>query len=256
MSTTLYSRDRSPTSGLFHLRKVDMTKTRPETRRERSAAAIKQAKVKERRRSLILMTGGVAVAVAILGTLFFIGMRDATSGTSPTSGPDLTAVSGLGANTAPPWPLPVDTQAQVKAAGMSLGRMGTAEHYHAHLDILVDGKPVGIPVNVGVDSQSGAMAAVHTHSNDGLIHVEAGTKGQPFTLGQLFSAWNVRLTADQIGSLTTGGGTTLKAFVDGKEISGNPALIRLAENQQIALVYGVPDPNQDIPKTFDFGSGL
>ncbi len=233
-----------------------MTETSKEGRRERSAAAIKQAKAKERRRSVALLTGGIAVVLAILGTLFFIGMRNATSDTSTVAAPDLTAVSGLGATTAPPWSLPADTSAQVKAAGMSLGRMGTAEHYHAHLDVVVDGKPVGVLSDLGVDSQSGAMAAVHTHSNDGLIHVEAGTKGQPFTLGQLFTEWNVRLTADQIGSLKSGGGKTLRAYVDGKEFSGNPALIRLAEHQEIALVYGAPNAARNIPKTYDFGSGL
>lgn len=230
-----------------------MTETRPQSRRERSAAAMKAAKMKERRRGLVMVIG-VAIVLAILGTLLFIGMRNATSGSNAGAAPDLKAVSGLGASAAPPWALPADTAAQTKAAGLSLGRMGTAEHYHAHVDILVDGKPVGVPTNIGVDSQSGAMAALHSHSADGIVHVEAGTKGQPFTLGQLFTLWNVRLSADQIGSFKAVGGKTLQAYVDGKEVSGNPALIQLAERQQITLVYGIPGATKDIPKTFDFGS--
>ena len=103
---------------------------------------------------------------------------------------------------------------------MELGREGTGEHFHAHVDISVDGEPVPVPVNVGVDPASGGMSAMHTHSPDGLIHIEAATKGQSYTIGQLFTQWNVRLSSTQIGSLTTGSENTLSAYVDGKEVDG------------------------------------
>ena len=78
--------------------------------------------------------------------------------------------------TAPSWPLPTDVPAAVEAAGLRLGPMGTAEHYHPRLTILVAGQPVVMPAGIGMDPQSGAMSALHTHSSDGELHVEAATR--------------------------------------------------------------------------------
>ncbi|MBC7596392.1 MAG: hypothetical protein H7288_21105 [Kineosporiaceae bacterium] len=169
---------------------------------------------------------------------------------------DLSAGSGQGANAAPPWLLPVDVLARVKAAGLNLGAMGMAEHYHVHLDILIDGKAVPVPADVGVDPSDGSMSALHSHSNDGIVHIEAATKGQAFTLGQFFTQWDVSLSGNQIGSLAARDGKSLKAFVNGKEVTSNPAMIRLAASQQITLVFGPTDAQVKVPESFDFGNEL
>lgn len=91
----------------------------------------------------------------------------------------------------PPWPAPGDVPARVAAAGLDLGPMGTAEHYHPTLAITIHGQPVPVPPNIGVDPDTGAMSAVHTHEGDGTIHIEAHTVGEKFTLGQLFIQWGV-----------------------------------------------------------------
>ena len=216
--------------------------------RQRAEEIKKQALAKQRRQSAAIYTG---LAVLVLGmiALAFVGIRNASE--SNPKNADLETVSGLGGASAPPWQLPTDAPGRVEAAGLNLGPMGTADHYHAHLDIIVDGEPVPVPENIGIDPNNGAMSAVHTHTSDGIIHIEAARKGQTFSLGQLFTQWNVRLTDDQIGALKAQDGTTLKAFVDGKEV-GNPAMIRLSERQQIALVYGPADspvkPPADFPE--------
>ncbi|MGH3360274.1 MAG: hypothetical protein ACRDO7_15850, partial [Nocardioidaceae bacterium] len=133
--------------------------------------------------------------------------------------------------------------------------MGTAEHYHAHLDVLVDGKTVPVAANIGVDPASGSMAALHTHEPDGVIHIEAATEGEPFTLGQLFTEWDVKLGPDQIGSLTADGENALSVYVNGDKIDGDPAQLRLEPEQEIAIVYGPPGHDVDIPDSYDF-SGL
>lgn len=232
-----------------------MTASPPGTRRERSDEIKREFDQEERRRRLAFY-GAIVVAVAVLIAMAAVGIRNVSQNSNAAPGGDLKSASGRGAESAPPWPLPADAPARVEAAGLTLGKMGTAEHYHAHLDILVDGQPVPIPVNIGIDPSSGAMSAVHTHSPDGLIHIEAATKGQPFTLGQLFTEWNVRLTGDQIGSLTAGKGNALTAYVNGKKVVGNPAMIRLAGRQQIAIVYGPKDAKVDVPDTFKFEKGL
>ncbi len=94
------------------------------------------------------------------------------------------------------------------------------------------------------------MSAVHTHTRDGIVHVEADEEGQTFTLGQLFTEWDVRLTADQVGSLMAEDGSELKVYVNGTEQPGEPAMLRLADEQQVTLVYG--DHQVDIPDSYDF----
>lgn len=165
------------------------------------------------------------------------------------------AVRAAGGQTPPPWLLPTNAPARVRAAGLSLGPMGTADHYHAHLDVVVDGATVFVPANIGIDPASGQMAAVHTHTADGIVHVEAATRNDTFTLGQLFAEWNVQLTRTQVGSLKAGHGKKLAAFVNGKQFGGDPADIVFKDKRQIALVYGGPDQIKP-PKPFAFPENL
>lgn len=46
--------------------------------------------------------------------------------------------------------------------------------------------------------------------------------GQPFTLGQLFTQWDVRLSEDQLGSLTATADQPLKVYVNGEGYAGAP----------------------------------
>jgi len=205
-----------------------------------------EAKQRNRRLAIIAGTGAALATLLIVAAIGISNAQDDDSSTQAGSG----AVSGLGAAAAPPWPLPPDATDRVAAAGMDTGPMGMAEHYHAHLDIIVNGEAVPVPANLGIDPATGGMAALHTHTADGLVHVEADTQDEAFTLGQLFTAWDVKLTAEQIGSMTTTDGNELKVYVNGEEQSGNPAMLRLADQQQITIVFG--DQQVDIPDTYDF----
>jgi hypothetical protein len=233
------------------------TKNSARDRRGAAKAAVAAARADEarrdarRRRLLVAITGVVAAAVvggAVLAQVL-------TSGDSSTGSGDLASMSGQGAESGPPWPAPTDVAARTEAAGLPLGPMGTAEHYHAHLDVLVDGQSVPVPANIGVEP-SGQMSALHTHTPDGIVHIEAGVKGQTFTLGQLFTEWNVALGPDRIGGLTTGGtgGKTLAVYVNGEKATGSPAMVKFAPWQQITLVYGSPDQEVEIPSTYDWES--
>jgi hypothetical protein len=107
----------------------------------------------------------------------------------------------MDASSLPPWPAPTDVAAWVASAGLDLGPMGMAEHYHPHLRIIINGKEVPVPANIGVDPATGAMSALHTHESDGTIHIEADKAGEVFSLGQLFILWGVKLTPTQIGGM-------------------------------------------------------
>lgn len=136
----------------------------------------------------------------------------------------------------PPWPAPTDdVAARVEAAGLDLGPMGTAEHYHPRLEITIDGEPVEVPANIGVDPSTGAMSALHTHESDGTIHIEAHTVGEVFTLGQLFTQWGVPLTTTRIGGVSAEAGETVTLTSDGNPVAGDPGDLRLAPDQVIEL---------------------
>ena len=135
----------------------------------------------------------------------------------------------------PPWPAPTDVAARVSAAGLDLGPMGMAEHYHPKLRIIIDGSEVPIPPNVGVDPTTGAMSALHTHEGDGTIHIEADTVGEKFTLGQLFTQWGVALTPTQIGGVKANAGEEVRVTSNGAPVTGDPGDLELEPEQEIEL---------------------
>jgi hypothetical protein len=157
-----------------------------------------------------------------------------------SSDPGITTPSSIGIPTPddasmPPWPAPTDVCSRVAAAGLDPGPMGTAEHYHPTLRIIIDGTDVTVPPNIGVDPTTGAMSALHTHEGDGTIHIEADSVGEVFTLGQFFTQWGVALTRQQIGGARANPGEQVQLTSNGAKVTGNPADLRLEPNQQILL---------------------
>jgi hypothetical protein len=226
--------------------------------RARTAAAAARkdeaiAESRRERRERGLRFAVLAGIVLVGGGLIFSSWHGNTP--APAAPADLATVSGVGAQLPPPWPAPADVPGRVKAASLPLGGMGTAEHYHVHLDVLVNGKAITVPANVGVDQSSGQMSYLHTHTPDGIVHIEAGRAGEPFTLGQLFTEWNVRLTATQLGALKTGADSTLALYVNGKKVPGDPARLRLRPHQQIALLYGPSSQKVTVPSSYNFAPG-
>ena len=179
-----------------------------------------------------------AAALAAL-TLTLAGCSTDPAPTSSTGSSASSSSSSAdvapGDTSAPPWPAPSDVPDRVAAAGLDLGPMGTAEHYHPHLSITIDGQPVPVTPNIGVDPTTGAMSAVHTHEGDGTIHIEADTVGERFTLGQLFTQWGVALTPTQIGGVHAGAGEKVGVTSNGTPVPGNPADLLLEADQQIEL---------------------
>lgn len=174
------------------------------------------------------LSQAVAMSVVIL-TL-------AGCGSGSTDDTEASAASSAGASPSalPPWPAPVDdVPALVERAGLDLGPMGTAEHYHPTLRIVVEDEQVPVAPNIGVDPRTGAMSAVHTHEGDGTIHIEANTVGEIFTLGQLFTQWDVALGEDRIGGITAD--KQVRVAVNGRPVLGDPTELRLRPAQEIVL---------------------
>jgi hypothetical protein len=124
-------------------------------------------------------------------------------------------------------------------------------HVHAHVDIFVDGKQVRIPAGAGivpprvaqqipgglfVDSgEKDCLYWLHVHADDGIIHVEAPSKGN-YTLGQFFDIWGQPLGTDQVGPAHG----PVVAFFNGKRFTGNPRDIPLQSQADIQLDVGTP----------------
>lgn len=149
-------------------------------------------------------------------------------------------------------------------------------HTHAHLDVVVDGEAVTIPAGIGIDieapvgidiqptddgtatqyfvtlCEAPCLSALHTHDPSGIIHTESqNADEEPFTLGQFFTEWGVRLDDSCVGEFCKPG-TRVEVYLDGQRHSGNPADIELKTHLEIAIIIGTP-PDR-IPDTFAFGN--
>jgi hypothetical protein len=199
----------------------------------------------------IVVAGIVALIAVLIVTKSVRSQHDQAVPPQLSNPPATTAV---GRETLPPWSAPTDAAAAMRAAGLPmLSREGTVEHIHAHLDVRVDGQPVEVPAMIGIDRRG--ISPVHTHDSTGVIHIESPVK-QTFTLGEFFTEWDVGLSTDSIGGLRAGDGKTLRGFLNGNPITGNPAALPMNAHDEIVLIYGTAQPGESIPTHYDFAAGL
>lgn len=112
---------------------------------------------------------------------------------------------------------------------------GAVEHIHAHVQIFDHGRPVQIPAQVGIDSIGQCLYWLHTHTPDGIVHVESPEK-RTFSLGNFFDIWGRELSGSQVA--TAHGKVTVT--VNGMRYNGDPRFIRLADHEEIVLQVGTP----------------
>jgi hypothetical protein len=115
---------------------------------------------------------------------------------------------------------------------------GSVFHIHQHLAIFDHGKPVPIPPDVGRPVVGNCLYWIHTHTPDGLIHVEAPAF-RTFLLGQFFDVWGQPLSATAVGPARMAKGQ-LHVFVDGDRYTGDPRKIELAQHTDVTLEAGPP----------------
>jgi hypothetical protein len=97
-------------------------------------------------------------------------------------------------------------QGAIAAMGLpaSSATMAYATHFHVHITLYVDGRKTPIPSQVGIDPVTQTLAAIHTHDDTGIIHMEAGEKGFAPPLQDVFNIWGVRFNAKCIGGYCGG----------------------------------------------------
>jgi hypothetical protein len=125
-------------------------------------------------------------------------------------------------------------------AGISCDQMeGSRVHIHQHLLIIDHGKPVTIPADVGRPEARNCLYWVHTHTPDGIIHVEA-PQDRAFTLGEFFDIWGQPLSRTAAASATAPRGSALRVWVEGTPYTGYPREIILARHADIVIEAGPP----------------
>ena len=114
---------------------------------------------------------------------------------------------------------------------------GAVEHIHSHLQIFLHGKVLVVPAQIGIPTTGLCLYWLHTHANDGIIHIESPVK-QAFTLGEFFDIWSQPL--DRTHAASAVAPTGLAITVNGKPYSGDPRKIVLADRQEIVINAGLP----------------
>jgi hypothetical protein len=214
--------------------------------------AVARARVGRGGRSVWFAVAGIGALIAVL--IVAKSVRSQHDQVVPAELSNPPATTAIGRDTLPPWSAPPDAAAAMRAAGLPmLSREGTVEHIHAHLDVRVNGQSVEVPAMIGIDRRG--ISPVHTHDTTGVIHIESPVK-RTFTLGEFFTEWDVGLSTDSIGGLRAGDGKTLRAFVNGNPVTGNPAALPLNPHDEIVLIYGTAQPGETVPAHYDFAAGL
>jgi len=235
-------------------RRQTKAERKEQARRERIELERKIARRNRTRRRVVVL--GVVVA-AVVGVVLFAVSRGGGPGTADgtitpsvtVKLPDPATLPGM-LRTAPPWSDNI-AQANERLAALGLPQAGTTLHHHANLLIYVDGQQATVAAGIGYNPNANVFSPLHTHNTDGVIHIESSdTSFQP-VLGQFFDVWGVYLTSDCLGDKCAAGGSTLRAYVNGVEWTGDPTQIPLDDQSVIVLAFGSSDqlPNP-VPSSF------
>lgn len=215
-------------------------------RREQARAQRKALEAQEQaaaaRRKHLIRGGGALGVVAVLALVALIATN--SGGGSSVKGAGSSA--GLQATPAPWAPEYRGLATRLQALNLPVQNDG-AYHVHAALRVYVSGKQVPVPANIGAEPEARFLPSLHTHDPTGLIHIESSEE-YPFTLGQFFTIWGVRLTSTDLGGYVAGAGNKLAVYVNGKPVA-NPAGYALKPHDDITVGYGKPG---SFPTSFQY----
>lgn len=193
-------------------------------REERRAARMQRRRVQRRAKFILWST--IGSSIVLLGLIGFIYLQ-------------IQAI--LSFNAAHP---PIN--------GVTCDRMEQGGyHIHVHLTIYVNGQRVIVPKGIGIAADGSCFYWLHTHTSDGIIHIEAPQKQHNEALDDFLTIWHdgfARLGFPAVLNQQTG----WKIYVNGKPFPGlvtSPlhTEVPLASHDVVTLEYGVHNPP---PETF------
>ena len=96
---------------------------------------------------------------------------------------------------------------------------GLAVHIHPHVQILVNGRDVPIPANLGITTDAQGRATgflpIHTHDGTGTLHVESPT-ARGFTLKDFFDKLGFVLSSTELAGFLVEVGQSVRVTVNGQ----------------------------------------
>jgi hypothetical protein len=247
------------------------SKSKAQRRAENQRMAAERRAAERRRKQLRIGTrvGGLAVVVAAIVLIVVLVTGSSNGGVPPSQKnpnvPTEAIPASLHMVQPPTFPLGYEGVAipnGPKLATLANAATGqtvdgvqcnngeqTVTHVHTHLTIFVNGKAQVIPYGIGipgftaVQTSAGAFVTngscfywLHTHAQDGVIHVESPSTSTKFTLGQFFAEWGIPLSSTQVGPAKG----VVTAFFNGKLFTGDPSTLPLGYHYQIQLDVGTP----------------
>jgi hypothetical protein len=116
---------------------------------------------------------------------------------------------------------------------------GSLMHIHQHLTILDHGKPITIPDDIGRPVIGQCFYWIHTHTPDGIIHVESPSF-KTFTLGNFFDVWGEPLTKTDVAGAHPKKNERIVVWVNGNRYDGDPRGIQLSQHLDATIEVGPP----------------
>lgn len=201
----------------------------PSDDRHRRPAATPQPRARRQWPLLGLVAAIAAIGVAVAASTGGSGRSGGTVAPGET-----TSVAPL--QSEPPWaPQLVGLEDRVRAAGFPpVG--DESYHVHALLSIFLNGGPVPVPADIGIDRRARYMSALHTHTPDGVIHFEADDPA-PFTIQQIFEIWGVDFTANRLGPYINDATNRVQVYVNGTEVA-DPVHHGIQDQDNIVVAFG------------------
>lgn len=113
-----------------------------------------------------------------------------------------------------------------------VGHQNLAYHYHADLEIKINGQNYEIPADVGISP--GVMKPVHTHDTTGELHIE-GVCIRDYTLEDFFRVWGQTFSSECIFNNCADSGE-LRMYANGQESNEFEKHV-LKDGEQILIEY-------------------
>ena len=191
-------------------------------REERRAA--RQMRRRQQRRARFLLWTAIIVCVLLLGLVGFTYLQVETSVTKAALYPP---ISGLSCDSAEQ----------------------TGYHIHIHMTIYINGKLLTIPTGIGIAADGSCTYWMHTHTDDGIIHIEAPGKVHNLALDDFMTLWQQGFATLNFPPQMLQR-TGWQIWVNGKPFNGvvtSPLYTEVQFNSHdaVTLEYGTPNPTPD-----------
>jgi len=219
-------------------------------RRAADARAKQQATVRAARQRYFAMIC-VPLVLVLIGAAIFVSRvvpRTHTAATATVAIPTTAASSTIAAASSSSFVAgaPID--------GVQCGAAeGQTQHVHQHFDVVINGQDFTPPASVGIFAErttspnTPCLYWAHTHTPDGVIHVESPAK-DTIMLGAFLDIWSVSPVDRTLLNRITANPPD-RVIVDGKPYTGDYRAIPLLSHALITFEYGTPDVPQ---RPFDF----